>query len=185
MQAHHHAFPFLIFLLVGLGIYVAVQRRRHPERYARSGAPLEGFAGWLIFIGVLQGMAVLQVAGELMLHFREYQLQAPTIANPYARAGRIGGLVFQILLVALVLWSAVMMLRKSRTFPRLFRIELVLLVLIPVLLALLLKWVADHSALSPQLQLFYWVRAGIMAPAAAAAFVYSLRSERFRNTFVK
>jgi hypothetical protein len=85
-----------------------------------------------------------------------------------------------------VLWSAIMMHRKSRLFPLLFRIEMVLLMLLPIALALLGTWMTGHEGdMGSGLRLAAWARVALFAPAAGIGFVYSLRSQRFRNTFVR
>jgi hypothetical protein len=90
------------------------------------------------------------------------------------------------LLFVFVSWSAIMMHRKSRLFPALFRIEMVLLMLLPIALALLGTWMTERDGeMASGLRPAAWVRVALFAPAAGVGFVYSLRSQRFRNTFVR
>ena len=133
---------------------------------------------------VLQWLAVLHAFGDVAGNLGPQRLASAASSGPYRYGGYIASVVVLALLFIFVLWSAIMMHRKSRLFPKLFRIEMALLLFVPILIALGVTWETGHGKDSHLASVLTWVRVAIFAPAAGIGYVYSLRSVRFRDTFV-
>jgi hypothetical protein len=67
----------------------------------------------------------------------------------------------------------------------LLRVELGLYVVVPLIRALLLAQLTELQVAELDVWQLAWLHAGITAPVAAIILAYSLRSIRFRNTFVR
>ena len=185
MRSHVHWAPLLVAVVVGALAWFVAHRSRLNQRLQRREGPLEGFGGWLVFLAAMQWVAVFHTLGDVVLSLNHLKLADSASSNDYARAGSIAALVVRLLLFVFVLSSAIMMHRRSRLFPGLFRVEMVLLVLAPLLVAALVTWETEHAQMSAAIRAVFWIRVAILAPAAGVGYVYSLRSVRFRNTFVR
>jgi len=172
----------LLAVAVGAVVYLVARRWMNNRPAAPAGAPIEGFAGWLLFLAIAQWFAVLSVAGELLRQIPLYQRYGDV---PETRTATIVEAVGHLAVLAFVLWAAIAMARRSRLFPGLLRIELVLLVILPVLN---LFWVTSETGTyvtEPKLWIAVALRFVVTGLFATAWFVYSLRSVRVRNTFVR
>jgi hypothetical protein len=88
-------------------------------------------------------------------------------------------------MLVLTLAAAILMMRRSRFYPALLRLELVLLVVLPMLGSLWPMGASGSSYVTePKLWLAVMVRFTATAIFAALWYVYSQRSLRVRNTFV-
>ena len=185
LTSQHHFAPLLVAVTAGAIAWFIAHRLHINQRVQASAGRLEGFAGWLVFLAALQWLAVLHTFSDFAIALGRYAQQSPATEGPAAQSGLLAAVGVQGLLFVVVLGSAILMHRKSRRFPPLFRIELALLVLFPVAVGLLMTWESEQGQVPPQLALAFWIRAALFAPAAGIGLVYSFRSVRFRNTFVR
>lgn len=186
MRHHIHLAPLLVAVAVGAVTWgVAHHFRLNQRLKAQGAAPMQGFAGWLAFLAAMQWLAVLHTLGDVGVTLGHRDLAEISSFSPYGKSGYVLAIVIQVILFLFVLWAAIAMHRRSRLFPRLFRIEMALLVLFPILVALLITWEIEHGQMSPSVRVVYWVRVAVFAPAAGIGYIYSLRSVRFRNTFIR
>lgn len=183
MKSHSHLAPLVVAVTVGAITWLVAHRRGLNRRLKPADGRLEGFAGWLGFLAAMQWLAVLHTVGDLSLSLGRGTL--PAAASDNWRAGHTTAIVLQVLLFFFVASCVIVMHRRSRFFPTLFRIEMVLLLLVPLAVALMVTWESEHGQTSPMVSVVYWVRVAIFAPAAGIGYVYSLRSVRFRNTFIR
>jgi hypothetical protein len=140
----------------------------------------EGFGGWLLLIAVGQWLGVFAGLVQFLLGLPDY---ASRWSDPLMRRGVMGEAGLEIALLAMMLYTAVMMSMKRREFPTLFRIQLALVVVVP----LLSTWWTSTSAGTPIEGLEFAstaVQAVVGVVGASLSILYSLRSERVRNTFV-
>jgi hypothetical protein len=184
VQSHTHWAPLIVALAVGLLAWFVAHRLRLNERWKGPTGASQSSDGWLLFVMVLQWLAVLHAFGDVVGNLDPRRLASAASSGPYRYGGYIASIVALVLLFIFVLWSAIMMHRKSRLFPKLFRIEMALLLFGPILIALGVTWEAEHGKVSHLVSVLFWSRVAILAPAAGIGYVYSLRSIRFRNTFV-
>ena len=141
---------------------------------------LEGFGGWLLLIAIGQWLGVFGELGRLLLASTEYASQW---SDPALRRGVMGEAGLDIALLAFMFYTTVMMSMKRRAFPTLFRIQLALLVIVP----LLSTWWISTSTGKPLEGVDFTataVNAVVATIGASLSILYSLRSERVRNTFV-
>jgi hypothetical protein len=161
---------------IALSVYVLgllLARHRVP---LSTTTPREGFAGWLLILAAGQWLAVLLLLAALVR-----RMPWATEGNE-AQQLRLFG---HLLLLALVLSSAILMMRKSRLYPRLLRLELVLLVVLPPIDSL--WWTEENGAYvtEPKLWIAFAVRLAATGMFAAAWYLYSEHSRRVRATFVR
>jgi NADH:ubiquinone oxidoreductase subunit K len=104
---------------------------------------------------------------------------------PQAHASSIAEAIVHLAALVFVLWTAVSMARRRRLFPVLLRIELALLAALPVAELFFGSTETDTYVTAPKLWIAIALRIGVTGLFAAALFVYSLRSERVRSTFVR
>src|SRR5262249_2208938 len=99
------------------------------------------------------------------------------------RRGIIGETGLNIALLAFMFYTTVMMSMKRREFPTLFRFQLALLVVVPLLVT---WWTSMSAGRSIEGLEFAAIaaRAVVGVIGASLSILYSLRSERVRNTFV-
>lgn len=185
MRHQIHLVPLLVAVAVGLFTWFVGHARLKRQQAAPGGSVAQGFAGWLRFLAAMQWLAVLHALADVGITLGHRNLAEVGSFSPYGKSGYILAIVVQAILFLFVLWVAIVMHRKSRLFPTLFRIEMVLLMLFPILVALLVTWEIEHGQMSPAVSIAYWVRVAVFAPAAGIGYVYSLRSIRFRNTFIR
>lgn len=184
MKSHVHWAPLIVALTVGLLTWFVAHRLKLNERWKGPTGASQGSGGWLLLLMVLQWLAVVHAFGDAVGSFSPQRLAAAAASGPWRYGGYIASIVVLVLLFIFVLWSAIMMHRRSRLFPKLFRVEMALLLIGPILIAFWFSWEAEHGKVSELMSVLLWVRVAIFAPAAGVGYVYSLRSARFRNTFV-
>jgi hypothetical protein len=168
----------LLVVAVGVAVYFVLPRRPLPAR----GALLEGFAGWLLVLAIAQWLGVLGLAGELLRQIPFYQRYGGIAEMPTATIVEAIG---HLALLVFVLVAALAMTRQSRLFPKLLRIELVLLVVLTVLSLLGATSETGAYVTEPKLWIAVALRLVVTGLFAALWFAYSLRSVRVRNTFVR
>jgi hypothetical protein len=140
----------------------------------------EGFGGWLLLIAIGQWLGVFWGLVQLLLELPGYASQ---LSDPALRRAVIGEAGLEIALLAFMLYTTVMMSMKRREFPTLFRLQLALVVVIP----LLSTWWISRSTGKPLEGLEYTataVTAVVGVIGASLSILYSLRSQRVRNTFI-
>jgi hypothetical protein len=183
VKSHIHWAPLVVALTVGLLTWFVAHRLKLNERWkGTTGAPHRSDR-WLLLMTVLQWLAVLHALGDVAGSLSPQRLASAAASGPYRYGGYIASIVALVLLFVFVLWSAIMMHRRSRLFPRLFRIEMVLLLFVPILIALWFTWETERGKIPQMVSVLFWVRVAIFAPAAGIGYVYSLRSATFRDTF--
>jgi hypothetical protein len=141
---------------------------------------LEGFGGWLLLIAIGQWLGVFGTLGDFLMELPDYAAQW---SDPAVRHGIVGEALLDAGLVAFMLYTAIMMNMKRHEFPTLFRLQLALVVVLPVLSVLWMSrstgqplGTADFAATA--------THAVVGVIGASISILYSLRSERVRNTFV-
>ena len=141
---------------------------------------LEGFGGWLLLIAIGQWLGVFGTLGDFLMELPDYAAQW---SDPAVRRGIVGEAVLDAGLIAFMFYTAIMMNMKRHEFPTLFRLQLALVVVLPVLSILWMSrstgqalGTVDFAATAAQ------AVAGVIG--ASISILYSLRSERVRNTFV-
>ena len=186
MNFGNQILEMLVALAVGGVAYLAARRwsRGQSEEVVppTSCVTLEGFRGWLLLVAAIQCLAVVGAGGELVrvglsVHESREVMELRALA--------VVAIVTQLAAFAFVSWTTVLMVRKRRLFPAALRLELVLLVVLPVLNLL----VASLLTGTPVPTMYPWavVAAWCVISTAFALpwFLYSLRSFRVRNTFVR
>jgi hypothetical protein len=168
----------LLAVAIGGAIYLVVRRWLAPA----SGAPSEGFGGMLLYLAIVQWLAVVIVAARLLWRMPPWQ---DYVDAPQAHASGIAEAIGHLAALVFVLWAAVSMARRRRLFPVLLRIELALLAVLPVIELFFGSTETDTYVTAPKLWIAIALRIVATGLFAAALFVYSLRSERVRNTFVR
>ena len=168
----------LLALAIGGAIYLVLRRSLAPA----SGAPPEGFGGMLLYLAIVQWLGVVIVAARLLWRMPPWQ---DYVDAPQAHASSIAETIGHLAALAFVLWAAVSMARRRRLFPILLRIELALLAVLPVMELFFAPTETDSYVTAPKLWIAIALRIVATGLFAAALFVYSLRSERVRNTFVR
>jgi hypothetical protein len=140
----------------------------------------EGFGGWLLLVAIGQWLGFLGRLVELIWALPTWVGQW---SDPALRRATLGDAGLSGALLAFVLYTAIVMNMKRREFPTLFRIEVALFVVVPLLS---IWWGATSTGTVVEKASF----AGIATQAIAAtigaslSILYSLRSARVRNTFV-
>lgn len=140
----------------------------------------EGFGGWLLLVAIGQWLGVFGGLVQFVLGLPD---GASRWSDPALRRGIMEEAGLEIALLAMMLYTTVMMSMKRREFPTLFRIQLALVVVVP----LLSTWWASTSAGEPIEGLEFAgtaVQAVVGVIGASLSILYSLRSERVRNTFI-
>jgi hypothetical protein len=184
VKSHTHWAPLIVALTVGLLTWFVAHRMKLNERLKGPPGAAQGSGKWLLLLMVLQWLAVVHAFGDAASSLSPQRLAAAASSGPYRYGSYIASIVVLVLLFFFVLWSAIMMHRKSRLFPKLFRIEMALLLFGPILIALWFTWETEQGKVSESMSVLFWVRVALFAPMAGVGYVYSLYSVRFRNTFV-
>src|SRR5262249_50131320 len=91
---------------------------------------LEGFGGWLLLIAIGNWPGVLAPLGDFLMELPDYAAQW---SDPAVRRGIVGEAVLDAGLFVFMLYTAIMMNMKRHEFPTLFRLQLALVVVLPVL----------------------------------------------------
>jgi hypothetical protein len=144
-----------------------------------TGEP-EGFGGWLLAVAIGQWLGILR---ELV----EFLWALPTWVgewrDPAMHRATLGEAGLSLGLLAFMLYTAIIMNMKRREFPTLFRIELALYVVFPLLS---IWWVATATGTPVDRASFAGIAGEAVASTigASLSILYSLRSLRVRNTFV-
>jgi Protein of unknown function (DUF2569) len=168
----------LLALAIGGAIYLVVRRWLAPG----SGAPPEGFGGALLYVAILQWLGVVIVAARLLSRMPPWE---DYVDAPEAHTSSIAETIGHLAALVFVLCAAVSMTWRRRLFPVLLRIESVLLAALPFIELLFAPAETDSYVTAPKLWIAIALRIVVTGLFAAALFVYSLRSERVRNTFVR
>jgi len=168
----------LLALAIGGAIYLVVRRSLAPA----SGAPPEGFGGMLLYLAIVQWLGVVIVAARLLWRMPPWE---DYVEAPQVHASSIAEVIGHLAALVFVLWAALSMTRRRRLFPVLLRIELALLAVLPVVELFFAPAETDSYVTAPKLWIAIALRIVATGLFAAALFVYSLRSERVRNTFVR
>jgi hypothetical protein len=141
---------------------------------------LEGFGGWLLLIAIGQWFAFFSALVQLVWKLLTY---AGRWSEPAGRTTMIGEAAIELGLIAFILYTTTVMSMKRREFPTLFRIQLALFVVVPLLS---IWW--DSTSTGTPLDGSDFARtvgqAIVSTIGATFSILYSLRSERVRNTFV-
>ncbi len=177
MDAVTQLVPLALVLLAGFSIWYFVRRRNKARP---GGEKLEGIGGWLILVAIGQVLGILRSLAEFGKSLPDYEKHWN---NPLMQKAIIGEIGLSAVMFAFMVFTAIMMGQKRRIFPTLFRIELVLFAVMPLLN---LFWVSQALGVSLE-KLGYETVAGQsigIAVGAAVWIAYSLRSVRVRNTFV-
>jgi hypothetical protein len=147
---------------------------------SEATAQPEGFGGWLLLVAIGQWLGLFRELVEFIWALPTWLAQWSDPALQRAMVGEAG---LSLGLLAFMLYTAIAMSMKRSEFPTLFRIELALYVVVP----LLSIWWVSKSTATPVDKATY---AGIVVEAivstigASISILYSLRSARVRNTFV-
>jgi hypothetical protein len=180
--ASRYLIGLLLAVAVGLAVYAMGHRLMRDRSPVAAGARVEGFAGWLLVLAVGQWLAALSLFGNVLRHMPLYQSY---LAMPETRTAAIVEVAGHLALLAFVLWAAMLMTRKSRLYPRLLRLELVMLVVLP---AFNIAWVTEETGTyvtGPKLWIAVTLRFVATGIFAALWFIYSQHSLRVRDTFVR
>lgn len=143
-------------------------------------AQAEGFGGWLLMVVIGQWLGLFRSILDFVWALPAYALQWK---DPALRSATIGEVAIAFGLLAFMLYTTIMMNMKRREFPLLFRIELALFVLAPLLTT---WWVstATHKPVDKATFAGVALEAVIATIGASISVLYSLRSQRVRNTFI-
>lgn len=171
----------LVALAVGLLVYAGGHRLLRGGRTAARTAPAPGLAGWLLVLAIGQGLATLSLFGDLLRHLPLHR----RLWESGASVAALGDFAGRAALFALVLWASILMLRRSRVYPRVLRLEMIVLVLRPLLAAGLLIEDSDMFQTSPKLWIGFAVEFAATGLLAAAVSLYAQHSLRVRATFVR
>jgi hypothetical protein len=131
---------------------------------------LEGFGGWLLLIAIGQWLGIFGEVVQLLLELPRYASQWSV---PPMRRGIIGEVGLNIALLAFMFYTTVMMSMKRREFPTLFRVQLALLVVAP----LLVTWWTSMSAGRPIVGLEFAATAARAVVGVMGASLYTLLAE--------
>jgi hypothetical protein len=141
---------------------------------------LEGFGGWLLLVAIGQWLGVFGTLGDFLMELPNYAAQW---SDPAVRRGVVGEAALDAGLVAFMLYTAIMMNMKRHEFPTLFRLQLALVVVLPVLSILWMSRSTGHPLGTLDFAATA-AQAVVGVIGASISILYSLRSERVRNTFV-
>ncbi len=140
----------------------------------------EGFGGWLLLIAIGQWLGLLR---ELVEFVWALPTWASRWSDPALHRAALGEAGLSAGLLAFMLYTAIIMSMKRREFPTLFRIELGLFVVVPLLST---GWVSASTGVAVDKMSFAGIAAEAVAGTIGAwiSMLYSLRSARVRNTFI-
>src|SRR5476649_766025 len=91
---------------------------------------LEGFGGWLLLIAIGQWFGFFSALVGFIWELPTYSEQW---SDPAMWSTMIGKAGIELGLIAFMLYTTIVMSMKRREFPTLFRIELALFVVVPLL----------------------------------------------------
>jgi hypothetical protein len=140
----------------------------------------EGFGGWLLLVAIGQWLGTLfqlvEFIGELPTWMSQW-------SDPHLHRSTIGEAALSLGLFVFMFYTTIIMSMKRRDFPTLFRVELALFVVVPLLT---IWWVARSTGTEVDRVSFAGIatEAVIGTIGASISVLYSLRSARVRNTFI-
>ncbi len=143
-------------------------------------AKLAGFGGLLLLVSIGQWFGLFWTVVELLLDVPGY---ADAWSDAALRRSAMGQAAIEIGFLAFMLYTTIMMSLKRREFPTLFRLQLALFVVVP----LASTWWEQAATGKTVAGLDFAATAthAVMGMIGASiSILYSLRSERVRNTFV-
>jgi hypothetical protein len=140
----------------------------------------EGFGGWLLLVVIGQWLGFF---GQLMAFIWTLPTWVGQWRDPALHRATMGEAGLSVGLLAFMLYTAIMMNMKRREFPTLFRIEVALFVIVPLLS---IWWVARSTGAVVDKATFAGIATQAVAATIGASFsiLYSVRSARVRNTFI-
>lgn len=141
---------------------------------------LEGFGGWLLLVAIGQWLGLFGKVIELIFDLPDF---AGRWNDLVMRRPMLGEAVLELGLIAFMLYTTIMMSMKRQEFPTLFRIQLALFVIVPLASTVWLAKATGHT-LAGMAFAATATQAVIGVIGASISILYSLRSERVRNTFV-
>jgi hypothetical protein len=166
----------MLAVVLALSVYALGHHLARHRLPSTSAAPPEGFAGWLLVLAAGQWLAVLLLLAAFVQRLPwTFDASGPLQLRLFGH----------LLLLAFVACAVILMMRRSRLYPRLLRLELVLLVVLPPIDAL---WIAKKNGAyvtEPKLWIAIAVRLAATSMFAAAWYLYSQHSLRMRTTFVR
>lgn len=169
--------PLTLVLLIGFAIwYFASQRKKARP----TGEKLEGIGGWLILVAIGQVLGIFRALAEFGKSLPDYEKHW---SNPLLKNAIIGEVGLSAGMFAFMIYTAIMMGQKRRIFPTLFRVELVLFAVIPLLNLFWVSYAIGASFEKLGYETVIGQSIGI-AIGAAVWIAYTLKSVRVRNTFV-
>lgn len=166
--------------VIAIAVAAVWLNERRIRRARRTGTALQGFGGWLLLLAIVQWLILASWISALafmvldgMTWLQRDDSSIGLAQSPLVAAGAV-----------LALCVNVMMTLKRRAFPRLLRLQIVADTVLWVVLA------AMEVVLSqPPKPPVPWMEelANLVVPTISATlwFLYSLRSVRVRNTFVR
>jgi hypothetical protein len=141
---------------------------------------LEGFGGWLLLIAIGQWLGLFGTVGDLLLDLPDY---LSGLGDPATRRVVVGQAAIEIFLLLFMFYTTLMMAMKRHEFPTLFRLQLALAAVVPLASAV---WLS-HATGKPLEGVDFAGTAAqsvIAVIGASISILYSLRSQRVRNTFI-
>ena len=176
MGATRPLFALVLAAALALLVYALGQRLARNRPAPGSAAQLAGFSGWLLLLAAGQWLAVAFLLVALVRPVPWY------VDGSEAQPAR---LLAQTLLTVFVSSAAILMMRRSRLYPRLLRVELVLLVVLPPIEGMLMAGGNGAYVTQPKLWIGFAVRLAATSVFAATCYLYSQHSRRMRATFVR
>ncbi|RWO94767.1 MAG: DUF2569 family protein [Mesorhizobium sp.] len=156
----------ILFLLIGVPVFVAVQSATKPSQ---NPASLVGFGGWLMLLAILQAFSPLRTLVSLGSSSEGYRQLMALPNGTLAVYGEVALLLAFVVFQVVVL---VTMLRRSYRFKQLFLYQWFV---IPIVFILDTAWISAVLGIAPIVSL---ALTGIWV-----AYVY--KSVRVKNTFTK
>ena len=140
----------------------------------------EGFGGWLLLVAIGQWLGILREVLDFAWALPGW---AGQWGDPVLRRVATGEAALSAGLIAFMFYATIMMSMKRSIFPTLFRIELALYVVVPLLSV---AWASTATGETIEGEGFAGiaVEAVISTIGAWISMLYSLRSARMRNTFI-
>lgn len=153
-----------------------------PPRLPDAAPEPLGIGGWLLLVAFGQVAAAVGMPVRLLRNYLEPETLDLFGQFPLAMYGE---LALAVALFVLVLITTVQLFRKSRSFPRLFILEIIAAVLVPFLDA---AWAAFAFSrpIGEMLEFEPQERSRLLVSAIGAVIwiAYILRSKRVENTFI-
>ena len=142
---------------------------------------LEGFHGWLALLATSQFLSLALVLAADMALIPQY-VELWRIST--IRSAMAAEITLFVVLLALMLYTTLMMVKKRRIFPTLYRAQLVMLAVVPILTLLIVSSLSGISLAELEIRTVAG-EVGVGAVFSMGWILYTLRSVRVRNTFVR